>query len=75
MPTPPDEDEEMDMDNNMDEESDEEDEFDGRAQAGQRASGFGQGGAGMEDKRAFSLTQIDHDQQTATSWQRGRRKT
>jgi hypothetical protein len=29
----------------------------------------------MEDKRAFSLTQIDHDQQTATSWQRGRRKT
>jgi hypothetical protein len=75
MPTPPDEDEEMDMDDNMNEESDGEDEFDGRAQAGQRASGFGQGGVGMEDKRAFSLTQIDHDQQTATSWQRGRRKT
>lgn len=75
MPTPPDEDEEMEMDDNMDDESDGEDEYDGRAQAGQRASGFGQGGVGMEDKRAFSLTQIDQDQQTATSWQRGRRKT
>jgi hypothetical protein len=73
IPTPPDEDEEMEMDTEMDEESDGEDEFDGRAQAGQRASGFGQGG--MEEKRAFSLTQLDHDQQAATAWQRGRRKT
>jgi hypothetical protein len=75
IPTPPDEDDEMEMDTEMDEESDGEDQFDGRAQAGQRASGFGQGVGGMEDKRAFSMTQLDHDQQAAALWQRGRRKT
>jgi len=74
MPTPPDEDDEMGMDTDMMDEEEVEDEFDEPAQ---RASGFGQGGGGggMEDKRAFSLTQLDHDQQAAALWQRGRRKT
>lgn len=75
IPTPPDEDEEMDMDTEMNEGSDDEDEFDGRGQTGHRASGFGQGAGGMEEKRAFSLTQLDHDQQATALWQRGRRKT
>ena len=76
MPTPPDEDDEIDMDDDMDMSDDEdEDDFDQDNRAGQRASGFG--GCGMEDKRAFSLTQLDHDQQAAAValWQRGRRKT
>lgn len=75
MPTPPDEDDEMAMDTDMMDEEEVDDQFD---EPQQRASGFGQGnggGGGMEDKRAFSLTQLDHDQQAAALWQRGRRKT
>jgi hypothetical protein len=74
MPTPPDEDEEIEMDDDMDM-SDDEDDFDQDDRAGQRACGLG--GGGFEEKRAFSLTQLDHDQQAAAValWQRGRRKT
>jgi hypothetical protein len=75
LPTPPDEDDEMGMDQDDEDEeweaeSDDED-FDGRA--GQRYQGDGQGLS--QDKRAFSMTSLDEQQQAASLWQRGRRKT
>jgi hypothetical protein len=75
MPTPPDEDEEMDMDDVEDEAAEEEYAYNEPS----RASGFGNrgGGIGMDEKRVLSMSQLEGEgeQQLNGLWQRGRRKT
>jgi hypothetical protein len=75
LPTPPDEDDEMDMEMDEEDDTDDEDDFDVDGRAGQRYDGGGGGEGFSQDKRTFSMSELNEQQQAASLWQRGRRKT